>query len=293
MSGENGVPMSCNFHDLTEYLLEGLLLNSFNSVLVEGNQAKIKKAVSDYFADYEHGVKHSQGVWSRCRQIIANAPNVWRLALSKLPEADNWEILFWSSVMHDFSRFLEIDFAYHEKTSADLSSQIFAGRGREFAGILWRVIAWHDYFCPLANGRPLPVEIMHPLAEIFRLADKTSVSPEQEVMRYYETGKKTGTPFFNPDLPDSARYDFVHNQKQRDQLTWLLLIFTMQPTDFIYKETSWLYQRWLRGKATAMAKVRELAAKEKDINGQPIDQEKVTQIILNLYKPHELVDLLD
>lgn len=250
-----------NPSQLTEQHLVDCLLGGHDFVLLEmsPNEYEInKQTIRDFFTCKDHGFAHSLAVWKRCLAIIEASPNLWHLASNGKNALLS---LMWACVFHDFSRFIEnVDFQLHEAISAALVQDIIPN----YPGIslMRRFIAYHDYFCPLIDGRPMPTEIMIPIGEIFRLADKTSNSPAEEIQRYYETGKRHGTPFFNYALPEKIRFDFVKNHAHRDMLTWFLILFAIQPSDFLYRETSQCYAIWAEGKREAFFKIGDLCRQE-------------------------------
>jgi hypothetical protein len=126
-----------------------------------------------------------------------------------------------------------------------------------------RAVACHDYFCPMSDGEELPsLFLKSPLAEIFRLADKTSLPPAKEVDRWYKYGQRDGQKFFNPDLPDKDRFDLQHNYERRDQITFLLVFFAVQPSDFYTREAAESYRQWAAGKTEALRRIMAICREE-------------------------------
>ncbi len=246
------------------------------------DQSEIRTVIERYLNSGHHGFQHTQAVYARIIQVIKNCPNVWRLAQKDLSEKDCFRLLFQAAVFHDFSRFFKgVSYQNHERKSAELVEDIFRDESFEFQRALKQIIIRHDYFCPLVDGEPLPVELMAPLPEIFRLADKTSLLPEKEIERYYLTGREFGAVFLDPGLTDGVRFNFQDNLKRRDQITWFLMLFALEPENFCYQEISFCYFQWSRGKLGAVAKIRKLAQQEQDINGCPVNFIELARIISN------------
>ncbi|HNP74938.1 MAG TPA: hypothetical protein PKL09_01090 [bacterium] len=225
------------------------------------------QAVEDFFANQDHGFAHSVKVWRRCQTLINHCPNLcasflWgRRWIFNQAEKYLRDLLLWSSIFHDFSRFCGCHFSNHQTYGADLAVAACRVMGKEMIQSEIRAVLYqHDYFGQVVNG-DLPLDTQaYPLAELFRLADKTSVSPVEEVERYWQTSKRYQSVFFDPNIPDATRFNLAVNEKERaDCLTWLLLIFALQSTDFLFAETADAYAYWARGKREALDSIGRLA----------------------------------
>lgn len=275
--------------DDVEQLTKDLLISTLTAnkeFLKEHGVEEIIRLTALYFENSDHGFEHSKQVWQRCQEIIKRSVDLWRLAQNTVSpnyKLDCRKVLMWAAVFHDFSRFYKVSPRQHEAESAKLAFQIF--NGSPLAKILNDAICRHDYFCELIDGEPLPFILMNPLAEIFRLADKTSISPQEEIARYYQTGKQYGTPFLKPKLTYEVRFNLTHNQNERDMITWFLLIFALQASDFVFRETAAIYNEWAKGKPNALDKIIELAKQEQ----APVEPEKIRQIILCFCAQYHLV----
>ena len=240
-------------------------------------------------ASQDHGLPHSQKVWARAQEIIKVCPNLWAEAKKEIEhlcwesglasgvineEESALEILLWASVFHDLSRFLGADFEEHEAASAKLTLN-FNLVPTCLEHLLFNAISHHDYLGLAIEGFLIPEAARSSLSEIFRLADKTSLSPAEELERYYQAGLRYQTPFFNPEITDAERLDFPHNAAKRDMLAWFLMLFFIQPRDFFFSETAEAYRHWFLDKNEAMNRLAAIARQEKDIFGRPIDPENI------------------
>ncbi|HLD28670.1 MAG TPA: hypothetical protein VJB67_03575 [Patescibacteria group bacterium] len=249
--------------------------------------------VHRYMATDDHGYAHSVRVWRRCQELITECPLLWRmirksedqLHLNMVSDRNYRLVLIWASVLHDFSRFIAgTTFDNHQYRSAVVSSRLFTNQ--RYVGELINLIEHHDYFCEIMDGL-MPIKAMTPLAELFRLADKTSVSPAEEILRYHQTGNRRQTPFFDPTLSDQFRFNLylAARNLQTDQITWFLMLFVLQSTDFIYRETADQYARWARGKKLALAQIAELCLQHR------VDYEQVFGIIVRFMAHHKLMGI--
>ncbi|NCN07738.1 HD domain-containing protein [Candidatus Falkowbacteria bacterium] len=275
-------------------------VDQFNSKILTSFllKAKVKKAkviAESYFNNNDHGFSHSQAVWQRCQTIITQSPSLWPVAKMQMPVDTNTDnqarkVLMLASVFHDMGRFLGASFEDHEEVGADLTRKIVGGTCLEYP--LYYAILYHDYFCELVDGRCMPSPVIFPISEIFRLADKTSISPSDEIKRYYQTGKRLlpGMPIFDPTISDEVRFNFANKTKNKDELTWFLSLFALQSTDFIYGDTRDAYAYWARGKYQALEMVGDLCLEEEYINGQtPVDPEEAKQVIIRFCKQNNLI----
>lgn len=259
--------------DITPELLIGRLLYAFEKwISGEIPVEKVKEfpgltedAVSEFFANADHGYAHSCAVYKRAREIVAQSPNIIRLVKERecLPEKEIDQILTWASMLHDLMRFFGYGSADHEAPAAEVARSAFWNDGATIEYQLLNAIVYHDYFCPISDEEELPLLFMKsPLAEIFRLADKISLSPAEEIERWYQYGLRLGQKFFKPDLPDKTRFDFLHNSEQRDQLSVLLVFFALQPSDFYAREAAEIYRQWARGKTEALCRLMTICREE-------------------------------
>jgi len=252
-------------HNINE-LTPDILASCLKHFAVLSPDQDPKQIAEIYFANTDHGFSHSQAVWNRCQQIINQSPLLWRLATLSLDELVARKVLLLAAIFHDLGRFLDAKFEDHELVGAKLASNVMVGYKLEF--YIHLAIINHDYICPLINGYDMPEAIMHPLSEIFRLADKTSISPKDEVRRYHEIGRRLSPeiPFFDPTIPDEDRFNFRRQQKD-DELTWMLAIFALQSTDFVYGETCDAYADWARGKRGALKEIEILCLEQEYLEG--------------------------
>lgn len=262
--------------------------------LQEAKISGAKKIADCYFDNLDHGHSHSQAVWDRCQAIIKESPNLWPMAKMQIKLSDGdqeaKQVLMLAAIFHDMGRFLGASFEDHEQVGANLSIKITVGTC--LADPLYYAIVNHDYICPLVDGDDRPRSTMFPLSEIFRLADKTSISPSAEIQRYHLTGRRLAPdmPLYDPTVSDEIRFQLSKNIVKSDELTWFLIIFALQSTDFIYGDIRDAYAYWARGKFKALEMVGDLCLVEEYGNGQtPVDPEEAKQVIIRFCKQNNLI----
>lgn len=278
----HGKPEPAGFYDpidnLTEHALLYRLLIGMENVKkchpdLPDKINGLPEAVYKYWHSGDHGIIHSRQVRKRVTEIIASCPDLIRYLSHHWIDQKDIEALFnWTSILHDIGRFIDASSGLnHQSLGADLASNCFINEvdiNEEMSALLHIMINHHDYICEFIDGNPLPIHFMEfPLAEIFRLADTTSLSPGNEIVRWYDTGRQAGTVFFNPDLTPEQRFDFQASYDNWDQIQYFFLFFAIQPKDWFFGETRDLYRQWSMktegGKTQALRKIIELAANEK------------------------------
>lgn len=262
--------------------------------LQEAKISGAKKIADCYFSNLDHGHSHSQAVWDRCQAIIEKSPSLWPMAKMQIKisdgETEARQVLMLASIFHDMGRFLDVSFEDHEQVGANLAAHITTGTCLHDP--LYYAIVNHDYVCQLTDDYPVPRPTMFPLSEIFRLADKTSISPRDEIKRYHLTGKRLAPnmPLYDPSISDEIRFHLSRGVVKMDELTWFLIIFALQSTDFIYGDTRDSYANWARGKSEALEMIGDLCLEEEYINGQiPIEPEEAKQVIIRFCKKNRLI----
>jgi len=215
---------------------------------------EMAEAIENFYHDDEHGYNHSLAVYDRDLKISVACPILTKSTFFLPKERDRLRV--WASMLHDFSRSLNAGLNDHEEKSAYLAKIMFPWTGDNLTAI----IRHHDYFCQSVDHQPFPKELQtSPLAEIFRLADKTSIDPAQEVKRYYQTGERYQTPFYKPELSWDDRFSFSVAPQDKDQLCYLLLIFALQPHHFIHEELRNIYREWQKNKQVAKEEICKIA----------------------------------
>ncbi|MDO8669667.1 MAG: hypothetical protein Q7K65_05230 [Candidatus Buchananbacteria bacterium] len=270
--------------ELTAEILETCL--DYSGVL--GASQDPAEIAQIYFENNDHGFSHSQDVWQRCQEVVSQSPLLWQMANLQVAKAQR--VLILTSIFHNMGRFLGVDFTDHEEVGAELARRVLAGSILDKH--VFYAIFNHDYICPLVNGYRMPKLAMFPLSEIFRLADKTSVSPQDEVRRYYRTGKRVAPnmSLFDSNISDETRFDLSPGITKGDMLTWFLVIFALQSTDFIYGDTRDAYAYWARGKHQAMEAVGDLCLEEEYLEGQtPADPEEAKAVVKRFCQENDLI----
>ncbi|PIR07075.1 MAG: hypothetical protein COV55_01445 [Candidatus Komeilibacteria bacterium CG11_big_fil_rev_8_21_14_0_20_36_20] len=267
------------------------LLSLLQSASLPYGTDLIEKGLDDFFNNSDHGFKHSLAVYERCKEVVFHCPTVVDFALHRIDESSDSKakkvaaaLIEWACILHDLSRFFGKGAKEHEEASANLTGMLSNIADPIFVRWLYNIIIEHDYFFPVVGDQLLPRVLRNPLAEIFRLADKTSLPPKDEVERYYQTGLRFKTPFFNPSLDLVDRFEFKDNHVSRDAIGWMMLIFLLKSENFFYRETADEYGRWAQGKTAALDYILGLAKKEKDIDGREINPDQIRKILLSDFK---------
>lgn len=269
------------FHqDLTPEILRDCLIAATEGLKPKNPTTVVEKAVEEYFHNQDHGHAHSLNVYKKSLEIMGRSPNIRRNATRSFSMEEIKCLLFAGAVFHDLARFFGYGTYGHELAGAELARSAFA---YPHSQALYEMIVKHDYFSPLTDVGAMPVEVLSkPLPEVLRLADKTSISPEQEVDRWWECGQRYGTPFFNPELTDGVRFDLKRNNAQRDQLMYFLLLFALQPSDFYSYEAASYYGLWAQGKEGVVAKIMKLA------DEQGYEQAEIRGILRRFHEYYDL-----
>lgn len=258
-------------HNLFLRLTIGIENSPVSQAIIDEQLNELPEAVYNYWHNGDHGLRHSQKVLQRCKELLEVCPNMLRLCHHQDVEFKVASALInWASILHDIARFTSNCAGFdHQIVGAELADNCFRTEiDEEISALLHGMIRHHDYVCEFVDGRMLPLEFLdNPLSEIFRLADKTSLSPKDEIARYYQTGKRFDNPFFNAEMTKQQRLDFNDEPENWDYVKYFLLFFATQPSDWFFGETRDIYRSWSEktagGKIEAMSKVIELAHREK------------------------------
>jgi hypothetical protein len=264
-----------SFNDLEEHELlfrikVGLERMSGSLEEIEQEVLRLPEQVYNFWRNGDHGLQHSQNVRERALAVLQSCPDMLRLCrMIGIGQIEANALINWASILHDFARFTIYDsLAVHQTAGANLARYCFRGETSDHViATLFNMLVRHDYISELTDGQPLPeLFINNPLAEIFRLADKTSITPVAEIERYHATGKRYPNPFFNPELTDEERFSFAGDRSNWDDFQYFLLFFAIQPSNWFFGETRDLYREWQEkcegGKSKACARLIELAAAE-------------------------------
>ncbi|MFA5047962.1 MAG: hypothetical protein WC516_02900 [Patescibacteria group bacterium] len=241
----------------------------------------IERGIDKYWNDQDHGHPHAVQVYTRALEIMRQSPLLLSCIHScrtgcaqGIGPIELEQIMVWSSQLHDLGRSaFGISVKDHELFGAEVATTLFNGvlLGSDALVQLRLALLRHDYMCLRVDGEGLPSIFMSsPIAEIFRLADKTSCPVEGEIRRYYATGKKCGTPFFNPKIPDEVRFSFGGDRKDWDEIMWIMFILSMSPEDFFFGETRDLYREWARQKSGAIQIILSIAQHQEKLDSMQL-----------------------
>ena len=135
--------------------------------------------------------------------------------------------------------------------------------GKDLSKALQQMVEHHDFFCAMVDGCPMPPILRtFPLAEVLRLADRTSITPEEEINRWWLYGRKAGTPLLDLSLKDEVRFTFDRKKARVDQVTFFLMLFAIQRRDFFFEENGESFAQWAEGRGLAWARIEEIFAEE-------------------------------
>lgn len=277
-----------DIEDVSDFTIDALEI-----CLAEAGLDSERSIAEAFFDNEDHGIIHSQAVWNRCLEIINESPLLWQLAKTQSFHDSKYarRVLILASIFHDISRFWGSQFSDHEEASAKMVRNIFSHTGIE--QVVYDCIIHHDYFNELANGCRMPASVMQPMAEIFRLADKTSISPSDELIRYFKTGRRLlpDMPIFDPNITDEIRFNLSDNTSERtDELSWFLFLFSLQSTDFVYGDTRDMYAYWSRGKKEALETIKDLCLQEEYLEGQtPVDPSEAVAVVTRFCQVNNLI----
>ncbi len=288
---------------LTEHQLLYRLLLTFTELHWEQEKLNrlvlvLPKGVRNFMSDDYEGMSHSWAIHKRCRAIIKACPKlVAELEQMQIKSTETDMILSWAAILHRLPFFLGYDKPLECQIIATALAQAMFTKdeqsaiypGDTLAEILANKLRHYDYQCPLVDRGPLP-EILRldPQAEIFRLAVLTAYSPAETVERYYQHNMRLGLTIFQP-LP--IRYfDYSRNDIRRDLLTFCLIMFAIQATDFYSPEIQDAYNRWSEGKPAAAKKIIEIAKLEK-LDSKHLDY--LIQIMNCFYEVNNLPNNLE
>ena len=253
-------------------------------------RAMAASSVEQYFGNEDHGFVHSRAVYGRCQELAGLSPQMVSFAKAQNTIGDRQIDDFFraAAIYHDLMRFFGYGTVDHELPGAELAQAVFSNDDQLVLFELKHALPRHDYFCKIVEGEVLPLCFKkNPLAELFRLGDKTSSSPAAELDRWWKCGQRYNTVFFDETMSDGVRFDFVHNHRQRDQITYFLLLLALQPSDFYAGEAQQAYARWSQGGSACIRGIIELA--QRYLTSEQIAG--VNGVIERFYQYFDLVSL--
>ena len=226
-----------------------------------GTEQKRMEIVKEYFSNTFCGHAHCQAVSDRALEILSLAPGIVELNHDEfhLSLVEQQQLLSWGAILHDIAKFAgHKKNQNHEEPGSLVAEFGFRQLRPELSGGLMRMIQHHDFFCSKVDGHPMPPDLRsYPLAENLRLADRTSVPPDMEVLRWWHYGRHFKTVLFDKNLEDSVRFGF-RKEARVDQLTFFMMIFALQPEDFFYGENRKIFSDWARGKSQALSQIVQI-----------------------------------
>ncbi len=222
-------------------------------------------ALSDFLRSRDHGLLHMADVYVRSIEILERFPSderehisVWRIELI--------------SLFHDAGRFVvpiktARNYAKRKRKAEILHEYAGALLAQAFGfkdPVVREGILRHDFFSAefdLRTKAPQAIE-----AQIVRLADKTSISPAGEIMRYDEYRKTFNFPLYHPQTSFAFRkkWNFSYARDPRtDQLCYFFLVLALRPEDFIHPVLQEYYREWSLLKREAKDKIIAIVHEER------------------------------
>jgi len=234
-------------------------------------QGDFPNIVERIIENNDHGLAHAATVWISAKQLTSLIEG----GLGNFPPSKINSLLEEACIFHDAGRFFvprEDHCRYKEMQEKAIKEHHIAGVDLAMnlgckSFVVTNTIRCHDFF-----NKKITPHVPSPrflLGEVVRLADKISLPPSQEVDRYWETGKRLGTPFFLPDISLKERtscYLFA----SRDQLNYFLAMFLLSPQDFSHPVLQEAYRSWEKGKREAMERILTIAQKEVGLKGETL-----------------------
>lgn len=137
----------------------------------------------------------------------------------------------------------------------------------------------HDFFNTRLDGEkyhePKSIE-----GQITRLSDRISVPIDEEISRYWETGKRLGTKYFNKDITRQERVDFSFanmgtyiKSGKFDEFTFFLSLLSQKNSDFSHPALAEIYQQRATTKQQGIDCILQLA-KDEWYNAKDIQEMK-------------------
>jgi len=126
----------------------------------------------------------------------------------------------------------------------------------------------HDFFSTrldwIKYKEPTSIE-----GQVVRLADRVSVTVEEEIVRYRETGKRLNTRYFNDQISFEERVNFTFENMWNyiktwkfDEFTFFLALLSMSPDDFENKTLKKIYSERSINKQDGINKILKIAEEE-------------------------------
>lgn len=282
-------------------LLQRLLIGLERMDLDEAKKTEILdnlcSSTREFFQNCDHGLAfHCPAVQKRALFIFDHCPQLReRIGFDNDLNAVEFKYgMTWAAILHDCGRFLgNYDCTSHQVFGANLAKACFRENVTGYyCGLLYEMIIHHDYLRFHHNRKDFPPVFFSPIAEIFRLADKTSVSAVEEIERYHATGRRlfaSDWPICNPKISDFERFEWLKTDSNRDkwdQLQYDLLFFIITPDDWYYGETRDLYREWADDRTAGKSKAAERLIQMAEENGE--DTFIATQALYNFFKKAKL-----
>ncbi len=225
--------------------------------------------IEDFVNNKDHGLAHAGDVWILAAQFASLIGE----ELGNFPKSKIDFLIEEACVFHDAGRFFiprknhprykemrESAIKLHHVVGVDLAINLGCR-----SLIVANAIRCHDFFNKGITPNMKPPDYL--IGEVIRAADKMTLSPCEEVDRYWAIGKRVGTPFFLPDISLEERTSpYLFNAK--DQLNYFLAMLLLSPEDFCHPVLQKAYKSWEKGKGEAMKRILVIAREDVGLKGK-------------------------
>ena len=260
-----------------------------------------RKGLGEFLVNCDHGARHTFNVFSKSLDIAGEVEAIDGSTVDK-------ELLYLMSLAHDSGRFhlsanekKRMRCERHHNRCGVGQVRLAVKRMRAASAYVdqKRVAAMedyvfnHDYFNARIDGAGLkePASIE---GQIVRLADRISTPIEEEVRRYWETGKRLKTPYFKKEVALSDRISFSFPRIKEfivsgkfDEFTFFLALLSMSEDDFSHPVLKGIYREWATTKNVAVSEILAIASEE----GYPQEDIELMRRTLDDYAKHFNISL--
>ncbi len=261
-----------------------------------------------FLENTDHGAEHTYNVYKKTLKIAQSVEQETGVSVDKT-------LLYIMSSMHDSGRFrlpITKDTDTEKQQEAKQQKRKKAEREHARYGVaqikLWvnklkdkniilsqddqqkieDYILNHDFFNARLDGEnyhePKSIE-----GQITRLSDRISVPIEDEIKRYWETGKRLGTTYFKKDITWKERADFNFANMGEyiktgkfDEFTFFLSLLAQTESDFSHPVLANIYQQWATNKQKGIDCILQIAHDE----WYSYEEIQRMKILINKYTIH-------
>ncbi len=254
-----------------------------------------KDAFTSFKKNKDHGLLHTFNVWIKAKEIA-----------SHFDEPVDQMSLYIMAICHDMGRFR---LPTVDKDHPDFQKQIIRQDRSERAHAMYGVAQIRRAWLTLSKKEVLGQEwlerynkIKHYIknhdkmtwwldpndelpnsieGQIVLLADRISTDASEEIERYWETGKRRKTTYFNPEISLQERIDFNFTKIGKyiqagklDQFMFFFAMLAISENDFEHQILKSIYKEWSARKYDQATETIYRLAREADYDEKAIEQMK-------------------